>query len=180
MFPLLVPALLLLSLAQIGCQSTATALDLSDIDAATVERIKNDPALTVVESEIKVAFATGRLTLISPGWASGAGAAYRSGMTHDRLKLYYKDQLWPLVVNLIAEQNFGDDLHYYLLGYSAEQLGYLSAAAIYYEQSIAQSDRPMRGKCISCMSIRLPDRAIAGLERVTHRLDTLSDSTSNP
>lgn len=165
-FPCVFTALILFSS---GCQTTERQPSPALRDELLIERIQNDRSLSVIDQEIKIPFASGTLELVEPGWFKGTGAAFRSGLSHDELKQLYARRLWPLIVNLIAKQNYGDDLHYYLLGYSAEQLGYPDAAITYYEKSIKLSDKPGGGKCVTCMSIKLPERAKSSLERVTFR-----------
>lgn len=172
--PRLIPLLTLLLLISSGCASIPNS-SLSESQQALAvkadkETIMSDEGLSVVDPEIRFEFATGTLRMVEPTMTRGYSAASKAGWNFAELKALYEQQLWPLVVNTIASHRFGDDFHYFLLGLSAERLGYPDAAQIYYQKSIEQSSRPLTGKCLKCASITLPDMAEMGYKRVTSSL----------
>ena len=83
----------------------------------------------------------------------------------------FHGQDWAGLSQLVLQAGFDNDLSWYYLGASAEGLGYLPAAKIYFMRSV-QSVHHCNGQITGdmCGGSRLPADAIAGYRRVATAL----------
>jgi hypothetical protein len=105
------------------------------------------------------------------GWLSfgGAGRAAAGYATTEKL---LTSRQWEKLALHVKQVNFGDDLHNYLLALSLYEMGYHRQALVYIKQSIIESERPLRGKCISCLGFSFPGAAVALERRIKAALNT--------
>lgn len=105
------------------------------------------------------------------GWLSfgGAGRAAAGYATTEKL---FSSRQWEKLALHVQQVSFGDDLHNYLLALSLHEMGYHSQALVYIKQSIVESERPLRGKCITCLGFSFPVAAIELERRINAALNT--------
>ena len=127
-----------------------------EADQATIVPIQSK---TVSDFEKKLG--AGEISLDKVGLFKGYGKALSAAKLRPKIEIFYAEGMWLRLAETVVEAGFGDDLSHYLLGKSAYELGYTNAALVYLERAIAESKRPLTGKCVSCMDIKLPGRAEA-------------------
>ncbi len=79
---------------------------------------------------------------------------------------------WPDLTALVLRIGYQDDLSLYYLGHAAEGMGYLGAAARYYQQSTQLAGTPISREHLSrlCGGVALPNAASLRLAAVEREL----------
>lgn len=111
-------------------------------------------------------FAIGKAELITPGWTTGASAAWTAGThTEQNLELHANEQ-WETLARVVLNDNYGDDLRWYFLGRSAEGLGLCDTALLYYENSREKSQK-FASRCLGGVcGIDLPEALLDRLNAI--------------
>ena len=91
-----------------------------------------------------------------------------ASLNKGKTKKFYRQRRWMELAEYVSSVNYGDDLHYYLLGVSAYKLGLSEAARVYLRLSISDSQKQILRRCDpqTCFGIDLPKDAKKLLYRV--------------
>lgn len=112
-------------------------------------------------------FISGKIQLAQSGFVTGYGTALKAGVSVPKLEKHLAAKQWKPIVEIVVNNNYAGDVQWFLLGLAARGLGYPQAAQHYFEQSIKESKRKLRGSCIGsvCMGFNFPEAAEAALGR---------------
>lgn len=95
-----------------------------------------------------------------------AATALNRASNIERLKILYEERLWQRLADSVIDDNFGDNLGYFLLARAAYELGFPTAAAICANQARGESKRPLISACRgpTCMGLNI-DAELDRLQR---------------
>lgn len=93
-----------------------------------------------------------------------SSCAFAWGLARPDSKELYDKQLWRDLVYRVAEVGFKSDQTYFYLGRAAEELGFYSAASVYY--NLGRLSFKCAGAFNNCDGLVFPDEITAGLQRL--------------
>lgn len=110
-------------------------------------------------------FAKGNAELATPGWTTGLSEAWAAGSNKLLTKELHDSGQWESLARVVLNDNYGDDLRWYYLGWAAEGIGLCDAARHYYDISM-ERNKSFVTRCpgVANPVILLPE---ALLERLT-------------
>lgn len=123
---------------------------------------KNRPIDEEERAGIKRDFESGALRVT----CESIGCSASMGRNQKSMRDLYDQKKWNDLVVLVANVGSANNLSYFFLGRSAEELGFSNNARIYYKEALSVRTKCKWGVIDNCVGLDVPEEAEEGIERI--------------